>query len=221
MATLPSPIICPECNLLPTQHRCGHCDFKYVCGSCSQRRGVPEGVFRCKKCAPKATNDQNEDVFHDAADDITPSPNDERIDDAPTGNVYDDAVEGVGDPVVEQEAVVPPEEAKNDEGNFGDCDESVAKMGEGNVTTTDNVPAGNAPEQAVAPNKALPEEGEPIAEENKSKKKEEPFVSTNLERPKRMNKNLGRNAIISVLLKNCCMYDMYTTDRRPNGSRNN
>ena len=76
------------------------------------------------------------------------------------------------------------------------------KMGGGNVTTTDNAPAGNAPEQAVAPNKALPEGEEPIAEENKSKKKEEPFVSTISERPKRMNKNLGRNAIISVLLKN-------------------
>jgi len=55
MATKPTPITCPECNILPTQHIWGSCSQNDVCDLCSQRRGVPEGIFRCKKCAPNAS----------------------------------------------------------------------------------------------------------------------------------------------------------------------
>ena len=70
MATKPAPITCPECNILPTQHICGSCNQNYVCDLCSQRRGVPEGIFRCKKCAPNASKSA---TGHDNDHDTTTS----------------------------------------------------------------------------------------------------------------------------------------------------
>ena len=56
MAEKLTPRTCPECNLMPTQHICGLYFVNYVCDICSQQHGVPEGIFRCNKCALNPSN---------------------------------------------------------------------------------------------------------------------------------------------------------------------
>ena len=51
-----SVIICPECNVLPTRHKCRHCQVP-VCPSCCDARGLTDlNQMECKKCQDDATD---------------------------------------------------------------------------------------------------------------------------------------------------------------------
>ena len=36
------PVICPECSILPTTHKCVICKINYVCPECSFKRGYDD-----------------------------------------------------------------------------------------------------------------------------------------------------------------------------------
>ena len=129
------PQTCPECTLIPTQHKCGGCGWSYVCGLCSQRRGVPEGIFRCNLCVPMELSAKNQLMANtvDNIDSNLPTVNDVNVNEAESTEACDFNT-GVA------------AETRNDEGELFDC------------------------------------------------RVHEP--------PKRLNKKMGRNAIVSVLLKN-------------------
>lgn len=62
MADKPTPKICAECNVLPTEHICDIYFVNYICDICSQQRGVPEGIIRCNKCALNPSNLPSKDA---------------------------------------------------------------------------------------------------------------------------------------------------------------
>lgn len=138
-----TPITCPECKVLPTQHICGVCKTNYVCDLCSQRRGVAEGIFRCQECVP---------------------------------GVHDVVCDAIAD---------------NDDGSKGGIDEGEVfeAVQIGDISAISNTDETNREQDVVASTNPAPE-------------LDSEFDCRVLERPNRLNKKMGKNAIVSVKLKN-------------------
>jgi len=269
MATKPTPRTCPECNILPTQHICGSCSQNYVCDLCSQRRGVPEGIFRCKKCAPNASKPSSIDA--DGNGTTTSRTHSSTI----TGPINDIEIPIESDGAEEQNHVISKEKESvvAEKRSVDEFDRSSIEFDENGTTTSrtrsstitgpindieipiesdgpkeqnptvpeakesvvtekcpDNhsttasgdavdintsrsrISANNdATDELVAQvddadpqlrNHIFLEAEDPVVCEKSDDEQSDDFDTTVKNKPKRFNKKMGKNAIVSVLLKN-------------------
>ena len=69
MTDKPTPMTCPESNILPTQHICGLCSINYVCDICSQRNNINIQVDNNPKEDNQTIPEGKESVVAEKSDD--------------------------------------------------------------------------------------------------------------------------------------------------------
>ena len=198
-----------ECNKLPTQHICSSCSINYVCDICSQRRGVPEGIFRCHKCAPNTSNDLSIDADING---ITTSWTHISIQPSSINNIdtqvdNDDPKEG-NHTIPEGKESVVAEKSDNhhlkpssgdDNGIDTDTSRTHISIQHGLINNIDTQVNDNDPKED---NHTSPFEKAPVVAEKSQGDEMDEFDIEVKHKPKQFNNKLGKNAIVSVLLKN-------------------
>ena len=209
MADKPTPTTCPECNILPTQHICGSCSINYVCDICSQRRGVPEGIFRCNKCVPNTSNNSSIDADGNG---ITTTWTHISIQPPPINNIdtqVDDDDHEEENPTipVEKVPVVAEKSGSNhlkpSSGDVNGIDNDTSRTHISiQPTPINNIDTQVDDDDPEEENPTIPVEKVPVVAEKSPGDESDEFDVEVKERPKRFNNKMGKNAIVSVLLKN-------------------